>query len=99
MLVADSPPGRVTVTVTSCVPVPAGDTALSDAPVTSDTDASAVAPNLTAVVAPVCVRALPVTWTDVPPVSGPLAGAIFVIAGLATYVNVVVATESLPVDG
>jgi hypothetical protein len=39
------------------------------------------------------------TCTAVPPFSGPLAGAIFVIAGSATYVNVVVATESAPVSG
>ncbi len=56
-------------------------------------------PNLTAVVAPVCVKALPLTWTDVPPASGPLPGAIFVIVGLATYVNVVVPVESGPLDG
>src|SRR6266511_355581 len=99
LLVADSPPGSVTSTVTFCVPVPASETAVSDAPVTADTDAAAVAPNATAVVAPVCVRALPLTCTDVPPFSGPLPGAIFVIAGLATYVNVVVATESVPAAG
>ena len=70
-------------TVTSFVPVPAGEVALSDVAVTSVTEADAVVPNLTVVVAPVCCRAVPVTWTDVPPASGPLFGAIFVIAGLA----------------
>jgi hypothetical protein len=61
LLVAASPPGSVTVTVTFCEPVPAGDVALRDVPVTPETDVAAVVPNLTEVDAPVWVRAVPVT--------------------------------------
>jgi hypothetical protein len=74
VLVADVPPGVVT--VTSTVPDPAGATAVMDVADTTLKEVAAVEPNLTAV-AP--VRFVPVTVTEVP--VGPEGGLTEVTTG------------------
>ena len=59
------------VTVTSCVPVPAGEVAISDVVEVTLTAVAEVAPNLTEV--PVA-NPVPVTVTWVPPEAGPVLG-------------------------
>jgi len=77
------PPGVVT--VTSTVPVPAGEVAVIDVVLLTVNDVALVLPNLTAV-AP--VKLAPVIVTLVPPAAGPLLGEIEVTAGaVAEYVN------------
>ena len=66
------------VTVTSTVPVPAGDVALIDVALLTITPVAALAPKSTAV-AP--LRLVPVMVTDVPPASGPLFGLTAVTVG------------------
>jgi hypothetical protein len=80
--VADVPPAVVT--VTSTVPVPAGDVAVIEVAELTVKVVALVAPNFTAV-AP--VRLVPVMATDVPPVVGPAVGEIDVTVGGATWVN------------
>ena len=77
------PPGVVT--VTSTVPLPAGEVAVIDVALLTVNDAALALPNLTAV-AP--VRLAPVMVTLVPPAVGPLFGEIDVTDGaVAEYVN------------
>jgi hypothetical protein len=71
MLVAEVPPGVVT--VTSTVPVPAGAVAVIELSELNTNDVAAVDPNLTDV-AP--VKPLPRMLTTVPPVLGPEVGEI-----------------------
>ena len=66
------------VTVTSTVPLPAGDVAVIEVALLITTEAAAVLPNLT-VEAP--VKLVPVIVTLVPPVVGPLVGEIDVTVG------------------
>ena len=66
------------VTVTSVVPVPAGDVAVMEVALLTVNDVALVAPNFTAV-AP--VKFVPVMVTDVPPAVGPLAGLSPVTVG------------------
>jgi hypothetical protein len=102
--VADVPPEVVT--VTSTVPVPAGDFAVIDVAVFHVIDPD-VLPNFTAVALP---RLVPVIVTEVPPDVGPEAGEMAVTVGpAAVYVNlsaavfaevppgVVTVTSSVPV--
>src|SRR5208283_1539080 len=80
--VALVPPGVVT--VTSTVPVPAGETAVILVPDTTVTLLAPVKPKST--VAPV-TNPVPVTVTVVPPATGPAAGEMPVTAGTGSYVN------------
>ncbi len=68
-------------TVTSTVPVPAGDVAVISVALTIVTPVAFVVPNLNAV-AP--VKPVPVIVTVVPPVAGPVAGLSAEIVGAAT---------------
>jgi hypothetical protein len=69
-------------TVTSTVPkVPAGATAVSWLDDTTVTEVAATPPNATVEAA---VKFEPVMVTKVPPVEGPLAGAMAVTTGVAT---------------
>ena len=68
------------VTVTSTVPVPAGDVAVIEVAELTVKLVALVAPNFTAV-AP--VNAVPVIVTEVPPAVGPAVGEIEVTAGAA----------------
>jgi hypothetical protein len=76
--VADVPPAVVT--VTSTVPVPAGEVAVIEVAELTVKLVALVAPNFTAV-AP--VNEVPVIVTDVPPVAGPEVGEIDVTVGAA----------------
>jgi hypothetical protein len=76
-LVGLVPPGVVT--VTSTVPLPAGEIAVIDVELLAVNDTAPVFPNLTAV-AP--VKFTPVIATPVPPVGGPLFGEIEVTVGI-----------------
>jgi len=67
-------------TVTSTIPLPAGEVAVIDVALVTENEVAVVAPNLTAV-AP--VKLLPLMVTDVPPVAGPLFGEIEVTDGAA----------------
>ena len=69
------------VTVTFCVPVPAGETAVICVALSTTNDAAAVAPKSTAV-AP--VKLVPVITTVVPPTAGPLFGLRLVMVGSGT---------------
>jgi hypothetical protein len=82
-LVAEVPPGVVT--VTSTVPAePAGEVAVTLVSLATVNDVAAVLPKLTAV-AP--VNPLPVIVTAVPPAIGPPAGETPVTTGAAMYVK------------
>ena len=70
------------VTVTSTVPVPAGDVAVMDVAVFAVTVAVTV-PNFTAVALP---RLVPVIVTEVPPAAKPVTGEMPVTVGASTYV-------------
>ena len=76
---ADVPP--VVVTLTSTVPVPAGEVAVIVVAETTVKPVAAVAPNVTAV-AP--VKLVPVMVTVVPPPPGPEVGEIDVTVGAGT---------------
>jgi hypothetical protein len=76
--VAEVPSGVVT--VTSTVPVPAGETAETTFGPSTVTSVAALMPKLTAV-AP--VRLLPKMYTFVPPVSGPRLGKTTLTVGAA----------------
>ena len=76
--VAEVPPAVVT--VTSTMPVPAGEVTVIEVAVSAVT-VPAVEPNLTEVADP---RLVPVTTTLVPPALGPLVGAIEDTVGAAT---------------
>ena len=78
-LVALVPPEFVT--VTSTVPLPAGEMAAIDVGLLTVNEVAALPPNFTAVAA---VKLLPVMVTGVPPAEGPLLGEIEVTAGAAT---------------
>src|SRR5450759_3928955 len=82
-LVAEVPPGVVTVTWT--VPLPVGLTAVIWASLSSETIVAAVAPNETPV-AP--VKPEPLMVTVVPPLAGPLVGLILDTNGPFTGVGV-----------
>ena len=99
------------VTVTSTVPVPAGEVAVIEVALLTANEAALALPNLTTV-AP--VKLAPVIVTLVPPAGGPLLGEIVVTAGgggTAPYVNrpaalvvlvppgVVTVTSTVPVPG
>ena len=75
--VAEVPPAVVT--VTSCVPAPAGEVTVMD-PAASAVTVPAVLPNLTAVA---FARLEPVTMTLVPPAAGPEVGLTAVTVGAA----------------
>ena len=75
-LVALVPPAVVT--VTSTVPLPAGDVAVIEVALLTVTDVAAVLPNFT-LVAP--VRFVPVMVTLVPPALGPVFGLMLVTVG------------------
>ena len=77
--VADVPPAVVT--VTSTVPLPAGDVAVIDVAELTVKLVALTAPNFTAVVP---VRLVPVIVTDVPPAVGTDVGEIDVTVGAAT---------------
>ena len=79
---ADVPPGVVT--VTSTVPVPAGDVAVTVVALTGVTLVAAVAPNMTEE-AP--VSTVPVMVTVFTPAAGPDVGLIPVTVGAATKVK------------
>ena len=66
------------VTVTSTLPIPAGEVAAIDVALLTVNVVATTPPNLTAV-AP--VKLLPVMVTGVPPAAGPLAGEIEVTVG------------------
>ena len=66
-------------TVTSTVPVPAGEVAVIEVAELTVKAVAFVAPNFTAV-AP--VKLVPMTVTDVPPASGPPVGEIDVTVGV-----------------
>ena len=68
------------VTVTSTVPLPAGEVAVIDVALLTVNEVAAVPPNRTAV-AP--VKLLPVMVTGVAPAAGPLFGKIVVTVGAA----------------
>ena len=68
----------VVVTLTSTVPVPAGEVAVIEVAELTVKPVAGVAPNVTAV-AP--VKLVPVIVTEVPPVDGPDVGEIEVIVG------------------
>src|SRR5205823_1380537 len=78
-LVALVPPAVVT--VTSSVPVPAGDVAVILVALLMVKEVALLLPNLTAV-AP--VKLVPLMVTEVPPAAGPLVGEIEVTVGTAT---------------
>lgn len=82
MLVALVPP--VVETLTSTVPVPAGERAVSWDALTNWTFVAAVPPKLTVAVE---VKPLPLIATVVPPAAGPDVGARLVTVGRAMYVN------------
>ena len=67
------------VTVTSTVPVPAGELTVRLVGLVTSTEVPAVEPNST-VVAPV-TKPVPVTVTEVPPAWGPLVGLMLVTVG------------------
>jgi hypothetical protein len=69
------------VTVTSTVPLPAGEVAVIDVALLTVKEVAAVPPNFTAV-AP--VNKVPVMVTGVPPAAGPLFGAMEVTGGAET---------------
>jgi hypothetical protein len=71
----------VVVTLTSTVPVPAGEVAVIDVPELTVKPVAAVAPKVTAV-AP--LKPVPDIVTVVPPVCGPAVGEIEVTAGAPT---------------
>ena len=73
------------VTVTSAVPLPAGDIAVIEVALLTVKDAAPVVPNFTEVAQ---VKSVPVIVTGVPPPVGPEAGAIEVTAGTAITVRV-----------
>ena len=75
-LVALVPLGAVT--VTSTVPVPAGEVAVIELPEVTVKLVAAVEPNLTAV-AP--AKPVPVIVTEVPPAAGPTLGSTLVTVG------------------
>ena len=77
--VADVPPAVVT--LTSTVPVPAGEVAVIEVAELTVKLVAAVAPNVTAVVP---LNPVPVMVTDVPPAAGPDVGEIEVTVGAAT---------------
>jgi hypothetical protein len=79
---AEVPPGVVT--VTSSVPVPAGDFTVIWLSFTTTRLVAAVQSNFTDV-AP--VKPDPVIVTEVPPAAGPVAGEMAVTVGTVTYVN------------
>jgi hypothetical protein len=81
-LVALVPPEFVT--VTSTVPLPAGEVAVIDVALLTVNEVAAVPPNFTAV-AP--ANDVPVMVTGVPPAPGPLFGEMEVTDGAETYVN------------
>ena len=68
------------VTVTSTVPIPAGEIAAMDVALVTVNEVAVVPPNLTAVA---LVKLLPTIVTGVPPVAGPLFGEIVVTVGNA----------------
>ena len=70
------PPGVVT--VTSTLPLPAGDSAVIEVPELTLKPLAAVEPNLTAEALP---RFVPVIVTEVPPASGPSLGETPVTLG------------------
>ena len=74
--VAEVPPAVVT--LTSTVPVPAGEVAVIDVAELTVKPAAGVAPKVTAVAA---VKPVPVIVTDVPPGAGPDVGEIDVTVG------------------
>ena len=76
------PPGVLT--VTSTVPEPAGEVAVTCVADSAFTPLALVEPNLTSL-AP--VRFVPVIVTVVPPAAGPLVGSTFVTVGAGMYVN------------
>ena len=84
VLVALVPPDVVT--VTSTVPVPAGEVILMEVPLLTVRLVPAVVPNLTPV-AP--LRLVPVMVTTVPPPAGPLLGLMPLTVGAATCVFVI----------
>src|SRR5208283_4001145 len=92
--VALVPPGVVT--VTSTVPVPAGDFMVREVGEAMSRPVPAVDPNLTDV-AP--VKPVPVTVTVVPPVRGPAPGVMPVTVGMAKYVNLSAAEIALVPPG
>ena len=69
------------VTVTSTVPVPGGEVAVTDVAVLAVRLVAGVVPKVTEVAEP---RLMPVTTTLLPPAAGPLVGAIEVTDGAAT---------------
>src|SRR3974390_3166279 len=80
--VGDVPPGVVT--LTSTVPVPAGEVAVMEVALWTTTLVAAMVPKWTAV-AP--VKAVPVIVPLVPPASGPALGATLVTVGAPIYAN------------
>ena len=68
-------------TVTSTVPLPAGEVAVIEVALLTVNEVAAVAPNFTAV-AP--VKLVPVMVTEVPPAAGPVVGLTIVTVGAAT---------------
>ena len=66
------------VTVTSTVPLPAGEVAAIDVALVTVKEVALVLPNFTAVTP---MKLLPVMVTDVPPVAGPLFGETEVTLG------------------
>jgi hypothetical protein len=78
-LVALVPPEFVT--VTSTVPLPAGEVAAIDVGLLTVNEVAAVPPNFTAVTA---VKPLPMMVTGVPPAAGPLLGETAVTDGAVT---------------
>ena len=78
-LVALVPPKFVT--VTSTVPLPAGEVAVIDVALVTVNEAAAEPPNRTAVTR---IKLLPVMVTGVPPAAGPLFGEIDVTVGAGT---------------
>lgn len=69
------------VTVTSTVPLPAGEVAAIEVALVTTNEVAAVTPNRVAVTR---VKLLPVMVTDVPPAAGPLFGEIEVTEGEGT---------------
>jgi hypothetical protein len=77
--VAEVPPAVVT--LTSTVPVPAGEVAVIEVAELTVKPVAGVAPNVTAVVP---AKLVPVMVTEVPPAPGPEVGEIEVAVGAAT---------------
>ena len=77
--VAELPP--TVVTVTSTMPLPAGEVTVTDVAVLAVRLVAGVVPNLTAVAEP---RLVPLMTTVVPPAEVPLVGTIEVTVGAAT---------------